>query len=445
MKMLPRCLWVMAALLVQQGLFGGALAAGEKPPNVVVIISDNQGWWEYGFMGSKHFQTPNLDKLATQGLTFTRGYVPMSLCRPSQMTLISGLQTHQHKIVGNDPAPPATPAMREKLISHIDRIATLPKLLAKRGYVSHQSGKWWEGSFRRGGFTEGMTRGFPHPGGRHGDDGLKIGHEGTGMKPVFDFIDRATSDHKPFFLWFAPQMPHSPFDPPARLLEKYKPKTDSIEKARYYAQVEEFDETCGKLLKYLDKQSLRENTLVVYICDNGCYQDFREEYPGKSNRTAYDGGVRTPLMVRWPGRIEPSRDERTLVSSIDLAPTILAACGLEATPEMSGVNLLDAQTLAKRQRVFGEIFSHDVMDIDDPDKSLLLRWCIEGRWKLILLNTSRFPDRKIQLRPNFTFVPDEVELYDLIDDPYETKNIARDHPQRVAKMRCWIDAWRSAN
>ena len=85
---------------------------------------------------------------------------------------------------------------------------------------------------------------------------------------------------------------------------------------------------------------------------------------------------------------------------------------------MAGVNLLDAQALAKRQRIFGEIFSHDIVDIDAPAKSLVLHWCIEGRWKLIELNTSRYPDRKVQLRPKFMFTPDEVELYDLVADPY---------------------------
>src|SRR5690606_22332762 len=129
---------------------------------------------------------------------------------------------------------------------------TLPKRLAERGYQSFQSGKWWEGSFRRGGFTQGMTRGFPEPRGRHGDDGLKIGRRG--MRPVFRFIDSAVQQQKPFFLWYAPMMPHALHNPPERLLEKYRSKVDSLSVAKYYAMCEWFDETCGRLIRYIDKK-----------------------------------------------------------------------------------------------------------------------------------------------------------------------------------------------
>ena len=200
-----------------------AAAFAAEKPNVVMIISDDQGWIDYGFMGQEAIQTPTLDQLAQQSEVFTRGYVPTSLCRPSLSTLITGLYTHQHKISGNDPDKNGKPAdqyaaVRERVISHIDKVQTLPTMLATNGYVSHQSGKWWEGNWRRGGFTAGMTRGFPQPGGRHGDDGLKIGREG--LQPIFDFIDSAGD--KPFFLWYAPFLPHEPHYPPARLTNKYK-------------------------------------------------------------------------------------------------------------------------------------------------------------------------------------------------------------------------------
>ena len=212
-------------------------AWAQSPPNVVFIISDDQAWTDYGFMGHKHVQTPRLDRLAKESLTFTRGYVPSSLCRPSLATMINGLYPHQHRIVGNDPAivPGFTGPQsrnnaeynlhREQLISHIEEHPTLPKLLGELGYVSHQSGKWWEGNFRRGSFTAGMTRGFPQPGGRHGDDGLKIGREG--LTPVTQFIDQAIADQKPFFVWYAPFLPHTPHTPPERIFNKYKPLTDS--------------------------------------------------------------------------------------------------------------------------------------------------------------------------------------------------------------------------
>ncbi len=127
---------------------GYAAAADNLPPNVVLIIADDQAWTDYGFMGHPLIRTPNLDQLAARSALFTRGYVPTALCRPSLATLVTGLYSHQHKITGNDPsltlAPPDSheyARLREQLISHIDRQPTLPKLLAAKGYLSHQSGK----------------------------------------------------------------------------------------------------------------------------------------------------------------------------------------------------------------------------------------------------------------------------------------------------------------
>ena len=175
---------IIATLCALLMLSSIAHAESETPPNIVLILSDDQGYTDYGFMGHPKIETPNLDKLAKESALFRRGYVPTALCRPSLMTLITGLYSHQNKTTGNDPAnTPANKAhvektgqnARELLISHIDKTGALPMWLAKQGYVSHQSGKWWEGSYQRGGFTEGMTAGFPNPRGRHGDAGLKIG------------------------------------------------------------------------------------------------------------------------------------------------------------------------------------------------------------------------------------------------------------------------------
>ena len=217
-------------------------------------------------MGHPQIQTPHLDRLASQSVVFTRGYTPTSLCRSSLMTIISGLYPHQHLITGNDP-PKGTD--RREMLRHIRRTPTLPKLLAKEGYVSFQSGKWWEGNHAEGGFTAGMTHGDPSRGGRHGDEGLKIGRQG--LQPFYEFLD--ANKGKPFFLWYAPMLPHQPHNPPDRLLAKYKDKTDSLFVAKYWANCEWWDETCGELLSYLDKQGLADNTLVVYVTDNGWIQN----------------------------------------------------------------------------------------------------------------------------------------------------------------------------
>ena len=233
------------------------------------------------------------------------------LCRPSLATLITGLYAHQHKISGNDPSPslaaensPAYAELRARLIAHIDEHPTVPRLLAERGYLSHQSGKWWEGPYQRGGFTHGMTRGFPLPGGRHGDDGLVIGREG--MQPIFTFIDEAVAQERPFFVWYAPFLPHSPHTPPERLLAKYRDKVESIHVARYYAMCEWFDETCGQLIDYVDAKGLSQNTLFVYIADNGWIQNPQSaEYALRSKQSPNEGGVRQPILLSWPGVIQP--------------------------------------------------------------------------------------------------------------------------------------------
>ena len=405
------------------------VAAWAKSPNVLLIISDDQTWTDFGFMGHTVIKTPHLDRLAQDSALFPQGYVPSSLCRPSLATLITGLYPHQHKITGNDP-PQGT--NRREMLKHIRRLPTLPRLLASKGYLSHQSGKWWEGNHKLGGFTAGMTHGDPQRRGRHGDEGLKIGREG--LQPIFDFIDGC--DEKPFFIWYAPFLPHTPHNPPRRLLDKYRSDDRPIELSRYYAMCEWFDETCGELLGYLDKKRLTEDTLVVFVTDNGWIQrtpmtkvpeGWRYRFAPKSKRSPYDGGVRTPIMLKWPGKIRPGRYQ-TLVNSIDLAPTILAAAELEPAAGMPGINLLDvikAGGKSDRKAVFGELFAHDVVNIDDPAPGLQYRWCREKNWKIIL------PAEKSQ----------PVELYDLSNDPHETKNVSAKHPQIVARLSRLTNDW----
>ncbi len=369
------------------------------------------------------------------------------------MTLITGLYAHQHGVTGNDPMPrengrfdrsdPAYLALCNELISKIDHQQTLPELLAGRGYVSFQSGKWWEGNFRRGGFTDGMTHGDPTRGGRHGDEGLKIGRQG--LEPIFRFIESAGD--KPFLVWYAPFLPHAPHNPPARLLDKYLAQDRPIELSRYYAMCEWFDETCGQLLDFLDEHDLRTNTLVVFVTDNGWIQktsqtevpqDWRQGFAPRSKQSPYEGGVRTPILLRWPGKIR-SRYLEQPISSIDLVPTILAACDVDVPQQLPGVNLLDVcsgQSPAP-DAVFGEAFAHDIADIDDPLQSLLNVWCIEGRWKLLLHRDGQL-NRYRNVHSDIPVVP---QLYDLLADPHETINRAELYPDVVDRLSGKIDQW----
>jgi len=404
----------------------GHLPAGETPPrqsrpNLVLIVSDDQGWTDFSFMGHPEIKTPRIDQLAAESVQFPQGYVPTSLCRASLATLLTGQYGHQHRICCNDPPEGVD---RAAMHPFIRQAPALPRLLAAEGYLSLQTGKFWEGHFSNAGFTHGMT-----VKGRHGDDGLKIGRET--FAPIDQFLDEAGS--RPFFLWYAPMLPHEPHNPPPRLLQKYERPDLHPKLAKYHAMCEWFDETVGTLLDKLDQRGLRDNTVVLFTVDNGWIQETganrttRGWFAPKSKLSPYDGGLRFPLLIRWPGVLQPARRD-DLVSSIDVVPTLLGAAGVPIPAEMPGLNLLPAAreaTPLPRTRVFGEIFEHTASTLERPALDLTHRWVREGDWKLILFEADGQPP----------------ELYHLRQDPFEQLNLADREPERVSHLREAIDQW----
>ena len=426
-------------------VFGGTLwVSAQKSPNVLYIISDDQSWTDYGFMGHPQIKTPHLDKLANESVLFERGYVPTALCRPSLVTLINGQYAHKHGVTGNDPSPKRY--LKEKnnqkkvqLISYLDRFETLPNLLGEKGYLSHQSGKWWEGNFKHGGFTHGMTRGFPQPGGRHGDDGLKIGR--NGLQPIEDFVDHAMKENKPFFLWYGVFLPHTPHNPPERLLKPYQDLGLPLSIAKYYAMCTWFDETCGQLIDVLEKRNLRDDTIIVYVTDNGWIQNPEKNgYAPRSKQTPYEGGIRTPILFSWPNGKWKNGKRKDVVSSIDLFPTVLAAIGARTPKGLPGLNLLENlknEKPIKRKGIFGESFAHDIADVENPEESLNFRWTIEGTWKLLLtydgeVNRYKTTHPREEKRP---------QLFNLLEDPKEEVNLAEQNPKVVARLAAKIGKW----
>lgn len=430
----------LLAILLVATLFGPALRADaddKPPPNIVLIIADDMAWTDYSFMGHPQIRTPRLDRLAGQGVAFRRGYVTTSLCSPSLASILTGRYPHEHRITSNDPPlppgkdPSATRndpqflAARQEMIKAFDDMPTLPRLLASKGYLSFQSGKWWGGSYKRGGFTQGMTHGEPSRGGRHGDAGLAIGRQG--IRPLTLFIDLAMARKAPFFVWYAPMMPHQPHNPPERLLAHYRDKAPSEPVAKYWAMCEWFDETCGELLDFLDARKLSDNTLVIFLADNGWIQDPKaNQYAPRSKQSPYDGGLRTPILVRWPGKAAP-RSSDTPVSAIDVAPTILRAAGVEPPGGLEGVNLLDDQAVSRHPPVFGEVFTHNAVRLHDPASSLRYRWIVDGDWKLIVPEPKNEPSAS-------------VELFDVAHDPGETRNLAAQNHRKAAELLPKLDA-----
>ena len=432
-----------------------------RPANVVLIIADDLHWGDAAFMGHPHLRTPHLDRLARESLLFGRGYVTSSLCCPSLASIITGRYPHEHKIVGNDPperpdVPRQSPAGqqlfaagREALNRHLDAWPTMPKLLSGAGYKSLQTGKWWQGDFQRGGFTDGMTRGE-----RHGDEGLVIGRKT--MQPIEDFVRGCRAEQTPFLVWYAPLLPHDPHDPAADLVEHYKTLTPSLPVARYWANIERFDATVGELLRFLDTEGLAADTLVVFVTDNGWIQDpDRPRFAPRSKLSPYDGGLRTAIMLRQPGRIEPAVS-RALASSIDILPTVLAACGVEPPAGLPGIDLLNAQAVAQRRQIFGECYTHTIVDLDDPAKSLLWRFSVRDDWKLIVPVTADTPEgeprrgfARLQRPPDRVLPPEglgrfergEPELYNLAEDPHELVNLADKYPALVRELQKSLDVW----
>lgn len=410
---------------------GVGLSFAAERPNVVFLLSDDQGWTDYGFMGHPHIETPNLDRLAAEGLLYERGYVTAPLCRPSLASIVTGLYPHQIGIRGNDPVgwkvtknPQAKAALRARMTAPMQSHLSFIKELQAHGYATLQTGKWWEGNPLEHGFDQAMTHGNPLKGGRHGDEGLKIGR--NTMQPIYDFVDQAITEEDPFFIWYGVFLPHTPHNAPTALFEKYRDVAPNEPTAWYWANCEWLDQTCGQLINYLKQQGVYEDTLFVYTCDNGWIQDpeRRNRFDSRSKREPYEMGIRTPIFVSHAGKIAPARDESTLASNIDIAPTILKACGIAVPEAMSGLDLRDSKTLQKRNRIFVDVYEHD-SDLDqlaDIDHGLNARVLIEG-WDKIIKG------------------PDGAELYNLQNDPTELKDLHEQSPEMATRFEEILSHW----
>jgi uncharacterized sulfatase len=402
--------------------------AAEAPPNIVWIIADDQAYSDFGFMGNDIVKTPHLDKLAAESAFFPNGYVPSSLCRASLATLITGKYAFDHGICFNDP-PDGIP--HSATFRFLEMQTPIPQALKAAGYRSLQTGKFWEGIYTNGGFTEGMTEGR-----RHGDKGLRIGRKT--MEPVSNFLKDVGEE--PFFIWFAPYLPHAPFDAVQSYREPFEGRGLSKRKIGYYANISWLDDTVGQLMQILEESGKADNTVIMFIVDNGWLpnrdgESFRDlqnrvlRFDPRSKSSPYEGGVRTPVLLHWPDRIKPRR-YANLVSSIDFFPTTLAYAGLPKTKELDGINLKpfleNKMTLAPRT-VFGEIYYHTSIDLDDPTVNATHRWARKGEWKLILND----------------FDESRAELYNLNDDPNEKNDLSSDprHAQKVEALRAEIQEW----
>lgn len=413
---------IAACVLAQIGSVVAESGTAGGRPNIVLIIGDDHAWTDYGFMGNAAVRTPHIDRLAAEGLTLTRGYVTTALCSPSLATLLSGRHPHQHGITGNDPSAGQD---RDAWLERFFRHPLLPRLLAERGYLTMHTGKYWLRRPADAGFTRDMGQTD-----RHGGQALAIGRDT--MQPISDAIDAATKASQPFFIWYAPLLPHTPHNPPQRLLAKYAgalPKP----RAAYYAMIEWLDETVGTLMADLTQRGIADDTLVVYLNDNG-WNEF-----GKL--TPYENGVRTPIVLRWPKQVPARMDREHLACNIDIMPTILAAAGAAVPADLPGVNLLDDRAVVARDTLFLANYEHDMAAADDPARSLRARTCIHGSWKLIDWRDGTESSSQGKASPPRKHPHVTTELFDLVADPLETNNQAEQQSAKAGELITRLNGW----
>ena len=428
---------VLPGLLLLAALPPSAGMAAENPPNFIVILMDDMGWRDVGFMGNTFVETPHLNRLAKQGLVFTQSYASAPNCAPTRACLMSGQWTPRHGIytVVDPRQPPGSPwhkmlaAPSESELA--TEVVTLPEALKARGYATAFLGMWNLGRGRAGPRTPGGqgfdTVVFPENLGfakdaYFDDDGNYLSDRLT--DEVLEFIGR--QQERPFFVYLADHAVHAPFDPKPDLLAKYTRKAaegnDRRNDPAYAATVEAVDHNVGRILSRLRDLRLDGTTYVIFTSDNGGTPQFTAPLNGSKGQL-YEGGIRVPHMVVGPGIASPGSTSDVPVASIDLYPTLLDLAG--ATPPaghvLDGISWAAALRGAKppaRERMFW----HFPCYVGKAAPASAMR---EGDFKLL----------------EFFEDGGRVELYNLRDDPGEQRNLAAADPVKTKKLAASLHAW----
>jgi arylsulfatase A-like enzyme len=421
---------VLIALLLAGGF---ARAADPAPkPNILVIVSDDQGYADTGFQGSKDIPTPHLDRLAATGVRFTNGYVSHPFCSPTRAGLMAG--RYQQRF-GHERNVYYDPADHREGLPVAETL--LPARLQPAGYVTGWIGKWHLGAapeFRpqRRGFAE--TYGFIGGGHRFREWQENVAVEYTvpierNGRPVAvpahlttdfgreaaDFVQRHARE--PWFLYLAFNAPHTPHEPTPERLARFATIQNPV-RQKYAAQVSLMDDAIGEMLAALRATGQHERTLVFFFSDNGGPITVN----GSSNAPlrgakgmVYEGGVRVPFLIAWPGRIAGGRTDDRPVISLDVFATALGVAGLPMPTDRKydGVNLVPYLTGEKSGPPHERLFWRNER----------LRAVREGRWKLVRGAGPR------------------DELYDLAADVSETTDLAAAQPAVASRLAAALDAW----
>lgn len=416
-----------------------------EKPNVIVILSDDAGYADFGFTGCTQFATPNIDRLARDGVFFTQGYVTASTCTPSRMGLMTGRYQQRFGAECNVPTIP-TPGYTEEDLGLDTGEHTLGEAMRANGYRTMAIGKWHLGELpkyhpnRRGfdgfyGFLGGSRSYWPveNPGrGRQilrNEQPVNEHEEIQYLTDDFtdaalDFIDRP---HKrPFFLYLAYNAVHGPLHAKEEDIEQYNAITP--EKRRLLAAMtRSLDFNVGRLLEMLDTLKLTENTLIFFVNDNGGPEGTTySNHPLRGFKGTYwEGGIRVPFIASWPARLPKGVRFDHPVSTLDLLPTAVAAAGGTVEPawQLDGVNLLPYLS-GERER--------------PPHETLFWRfWRVSavrrGPWKLLRVADDPLKEERSLLLP--------LVLLNLENDPGETTNVAEENPDKTAELLGALETW----
>jgi arylsulfatase A-like enzyme len=421
----------LALLVLNFNLTRAADPPTSNHPNVVLIVADDLGYADLGSYGSRDIRTPNLDRLAHQGVRLTDFYA-FPVCTPSRAALITGRYPQNFGfdwVINADEKNRGLPATG----------ASLPALLKKRGYATALIGKWHLGfkpefGPNAHGFDEFF--GFLTPDldyyahtDENGDPGLyentkRIEANGY-LTDLFtnraiDFIKKNRG--RPFFLEVAYNAPHWPFQTPDNPDDKRTKETYGLEtgsRADYVGMVQRMDDGIGKLLSALDATGAGKNTLVIFLSDNGGdrLSDNSPLFHGKY--TLWEGGIRVPCILRWPGILPTNSVSHQPTIVMDLTASILGAAGVDlaAGPKFDGEDVIPM--LSGRQPPRERTF---YWRLERPDEKFGQKAVRRGRWKFI-------HDREVDL------------LFDLNDDISEKRNLAFQHPETVKELRDAFEAW----
>lgn len=422
----------MKRLILLLAFLCGQVAAADKP-NILIIVSDDQGYADAGFQGSKEALTPHLDALAKSGVRCTSGYVTYPVCSPSRAGLLTG--RYQARF-GHENNPVYDPLDEKEGLPLTEKL--LPQFLKDAGYRTGWIGKWHLGSAPAFvPWARGFEESFGFIGGGHRFTGwqpnerqytLPLIRNGANLNDVPSHLTTALGDeaagfvrrHKdqPWMLYLPFNAPHTPHEPSAERLEKFS-NIQNPQRRKYLAQLSMMDDAIGIVTATLTETNQRGRTLIFFFSDNGGPSGGPDNTPLRGTKgTLFEGGVRVPFLVSWPDKLPAGTTYGHAVSSLDVFATALAAAGLAMLPDKKydGVNIVPhlagAVKTPPHERLFWRM----------PGKqSFAVR---EGCWKL--LRTGETPP----------------ELYDLASDPTEQTNLAAAHNEIATRLTAALDEWR---